>query len=82
MFMDEEANLYFMMQYKGNLIKILKTNSNAEMNDEHFIHSIFEFRSERVHFFQLYRGKFYLMDASKKIKIFNQDPNTKMLTLE
>jgi len=37
MFMDEEASLYFMMQYKGNLIKVLRTNSNAEMNDEGFI---------------------------------------------
>ena len=40
-----------MMQYKAGLIKVFKTNANAEMNDENFIQKIFEFRSERVHFF-------------------------------
>lgn len=44
------------------------------MGDENFFKPIFEFRSEHVYFFLIHDNQYYLMDASRRVKVLAMDP--------
>lgn len=82
--MDKTGSLYWLCRFDGNLVKVFRHNPNAEMGDEDFIQLVYEVRTEVVYFFvfQLHLQKFYLMDATKRIRVLSLNSFTNKFVLE
>lgn len=61
----------------------MKLNTKtAEMGDDDYIKEVGQLSTSEVFFFLQFKKKFYIMDESKNIRVYAQDPITHLLEQE
>jgi hypothetical protein len=85
MIKDKEGSLYFLVTDSKFQVKIIRVDEEAEMGNDDYFQIVYTFPSKWVYFFLIESSAgsefFYLMDDSKRVRVLQQDPKSKMFTL-
>jgi hypothetical protein len=80
MIVANSGEIYWLMRAGKRDIRIMKLNTKtAEMGDDDYIKEVGQLSTSEVFFFLQFKKKFYIMDESKNIRVYAQDPVTHML---